>query len=57
MKILSLYYSPCAKASLFVDNRVVASAGEERYSRIKNDIIFSTNAIKYCLQVAKIEMK
>jgi carbamoyltransferase len=37
-------------AALVVDGRIVAAAQEERFTRIKHDLEFPTNAIKYCLE-------
>jgi carbamoyltransferase len=39
-----------------VDNEIVAAAQEERFTRIKHDESFPTNAVKYCLQEANCEL-
>lgn len=58
MKILgiSAYYHDSA-AAIVVDGKIVAAAQEERFSRKKHDHRFPINAIKYCLNEAKITVK
>lgn len=53
MNILGIacYYHDAA-AALVVDGRVVASAEEERFSRIKHDNAFPVQAIRFCLERA-----
>lgn len=46
---ISAFYHDSA-AALVVDGRIVAAAQEERFTRIKHDFNFPTNAIKYCLE-------
>jgi len=46
---LSAYYHD-ASAALVIDGRIVASAQEERFSRIKHDPSFPNQAISYCLK-------
>ncbi|HSB28590.1 MAG TPA: carbamoyltransferase [Pyrinomonadaceae bacterium] len=46
---ISAFYHDAA-ACLVVDGEVVAAAQEERFSRIKHDSRFPTNAARYCLQ-------
>ena len=46
---ISCYYHDAA-AVLLRDGQLVAAAEEERFSRIKHDYGFPTNAIKYCLE-------
>jgi carbamoyltransferase len=55
MKILGLsaYYHDSA-ACLVIDGDIVAAAQEERFTRKKHDAAFPVNAMKYCLQEAKI---
>ena len=55
MKILGLsaYYHDSA-ACLVIDGEIAAAAQEERFTRKKHDATFPVNAIKYCLQEAKI---
>ena len=51
---LSAFFHDSA-AALIVDGKVIAAAQEERFTRIKNDASFPTNAIKYVLQEANID--
>ena len=57
MKILgiSAFYHDSA-AALVDDGNVVAAAQEERFTRIKHDPAFPTNAIRYCLDRAGVQM-
>ncbi|HEY5227822.1 MAG TPA: carbamoyltransferase [Opitutaceae bacterium] len=48
---ISGYYHDSA-AALVVDGRIVAAAQEERFTRIKHDNRFPTNAVDYCLREA-----
>jgi len=50
---ISAFYHDSA-ACLMVDGNIVAAAQEERFSRIKHDASFPTNAIKFCLSRAGI---
>src|SRR5947207_941197 len=45
---ISAFYHDSA-AALVVDGRIVAAAQEERFTRIKHDHAFPTNALAYCL--------
>jgi len=58
MRILgiSAFYHDSA-AALVVDGRIVAAAQEERFTRKKHDDGFPTNAVRYCLDEAGIELK
>jgi carbamoyltransferase len=51
---ISAFYHDSA-AALIVDGDIVAAAQEERFTRIKHDHEFPTNAVKYCLGEAGIE--
>ena len=57
MKILgiSAFYHDSA-ATLLVDGKIVASAQEERFTRIKHDPSFPKNSIKYVLKEASISL-
>lgn len=57
MKILgiSAYYHDSA-ASLIRDGRIIAAAQEERFTRKKHDDGFPSNAIRYCLKEAEIDI-
>lgn len=50
---ISAYYHDSA-ACLVKDGEIIAAAQEERFTRIKHDHSFPTNAIKYCLKAAGI---
>jgi carbamoyltransferase len=48
---ISAYYHDSA-AALVIEGEVVAAAQEERFTRVKHDHAFPTNAIGYCLEEA-----
>jgi carbamoyltransferase len=48
---ISAFYHDSA-AALVVDGEIIAAAQEERFTRIKHDARFPTNAASYCLQEA-----
>ncbi len=50
---ISAFYHDSA-ACLLSDGKIVAAAQEERFTRVKHDSGFPTNAIKYCLAEAGI---
>lgn len=50
---LSAYYHDSA-AALLVDGRIVAAAQEERFTRIKHDAAFPSQAVDYCLREAHL---
>ena len=50
---ISAYYHDSA-ACLIRDGEIIAAAQEERFTRIKHDHSFPTNAIRYCLKEAGI---
>src|SRR5215470_3793647 len=50
---ISAFYHDSA-AALVEDDRIVAAAQEERFTRKKHDSSFPQNAISYCLQEGKI---
>lgn len=43
-------------AAIFNDSNLIAAAEEERFTRVKHDINFPFNAIKFCLEKAKIDI-
>ena len=49
MLILGLNYSLDSAASLIQDGRILASAAEERFDRIKHTRAFPSGALNYCL--------
>ena len=53
---ISAFYHDSA-AALIVDGKIIAAAQEERFTRIKHDSSYPTNAIKFVLQFAKIDLK
>jgi carbamoyltransferase len=48
---VSAFYHDSA-AALIKDGEIVAAAQEERFTRIKHDSAFPTNAVRYCLDAA-----
>jgi carbamoyltransferase len=50
---ISAFYHDSA-ACLVVDGEIVAAAQEERFTRVKHDHNFPTNAARYCLNEAKL---
>lgn len=57
MYILGINTNHNATATLLLDGRVIACVSEERFSRKKNQSGIPKNAIKSCLNVAKIKPK
>ncbi|MDB6117928.1 MAG: Nodulation protein nolO, partial [Verrucomicrobiaceae bacterium] len=53
---LSAYYHDSA-AALVCDGTILAAAQEERFTRIKHDYHFPTNAARYCLKEAGIQIE
>jgi carbamoyltransferase len=51
---ISAYYHDSA-AAIVVDGEIIAAAQEERFTRIKHDYHFPKNAIRFCLEQAKIQ--
>ena len=51
---ISAFYHDSA-AALVEDDRIVAAAQEERFTRKKHDPAFPRNAIAYCIEEAKIK--
>ena len=45
-----------ASACIFIDNKLVAAAEEERFTRIKHSAGFPINAINFCLKYSKIKI-
>ena len=52
---ISAFYHDSA-AALVEDGRIVAAAQEERFTRKKHDPGFPAQAIRYCLDVAKVDL-
>ena len=57
MKILAVTLEKCSGCAIFVDDKVVFSASEERYSRIKSDSSFPLNSIKDALHFTGLQGK
>ena len=57
MKILgiSCFYHD-SSASIIVDNEILASAQEERFTREKHTPVFPKNSVKYCLEEAGLKI-
>ncbi len=53
---ISAYYHDSA-AAIIVDGEIIAAAQEERFTRKKGDASFPHQAINYCLNEAKINIK
>lgn len=53
---ISAYYHDSA-AAILINGNIIAAAQEERFTRIKHDFSFPTNAAKYVLQEAGIRYK
>lgn len=51
---LSAFYHDAA-ATLLIDGRIVAAASQERFSRVKHDPAFPTDAVNYCLETAGLD--
>ena len=52
---ISAFYHDSA-ASLIIDNKIIAAAQEERFTRQKHTSKFPVEAIKYCLEEAGLEI-
>jgi carbamoyltransferase len=52
---ISAFYHDSA-ASLLKDGEILAAASEERFTRVKGDASFPTNAVDYCLSEAEISV-
>jgi carbamoyltransferase len=52
---ISAFYHDSA-AALVVDGQIMAAAQEERFTRLKHDSSFPTNAIQYCLSSADLDL-
>ena len=50
---ISAFYHD-SSAALLVDGEIVAAAQEERFTRVKHDFEFPSNAVQYCLDEAGI---
>ena len=55
MKILAVTLERCSGCSLFVDDKIIFSSSEERYTRKKSDSLFPENSIKHALEYCNVE--
>jgi carbamoyltransferase len=53
---ISAFYHDSA-AALIVDGKIIAAAQEERFTRKKQDASFPVNAVRFCLDFAKINLE
>jgi carbamoyltransferase len=53
---ISAYFHDSA-AALICNGEIIAAVQEERFTRIKNDSGFPTNAIKFCLQFGDLKLE
>jgi len=54
MKILAVTLEKCSGCAILIDNKIVFSTSEERYSRIKSDSSFPLQSILHALKFTKI---
>ena len=50
---ISAFYHDSA-ATILIDGKIIAAVQEERFTRIKHDYDFPTNAISFCLKHAEV---
>lgn len=50
---ISAYFHD-SSASILKDGKIIAAADEERFTRMKHDVSFPINAIKFCLEEANV---
>lgn len=55
MKILGISDTHEAAAALMIDGKIIASSAEERFSRLKSDMGYPFQAIRFCLDFAGIQ--
>ena len=53
---ISAFYHDSA-AAIICDDQIIAATQEERFTRVKHDESFPTNAIKYCLKEANCSLE
>ncbi len=56
MLILGIVNEDVSGACLVRDNKIVAAASEERFTRVKNDSSWPAQSIEYCLRQQNIEL-
>lgn len=55
MKILALTLERCSGCSLLIDDKIIFSSSEERYTRKKSDSLFPENSIKSALEFSNTD--
>tara|TARA_B100000029_G_scaffold511810_1_gene606813 strand:- start:916 stop:2697 length:1782 start_codon:yes stop_codon:yes gene_type:complete len=55
MKILAVTLERCSGCSLFIDDKIVFSSSEERYTRKKSDSLFPKNSIQKALEYCNVD--
>jgi carbamoyltransferase len=55
MNILGISYSHEASACIFINDCLTAAAAEERFTRLKMEMGYPKNAIRFCLEFAGID--
>ena len=55
MKVLAITLEKCSGCAVLIDNKIVFSASEERYSRIKSDSSFPKNSINDALSFSGLK--
>ena len=55
MKILAVTLEKCSGCALLIDDEIVFSTSEERYSRIKSDSSFPKESILHALKFENIQ--
>ena len=52
---ISAFYHDSA-AAIIVDGKIIAAAQEERFTRIKHDLSYPSNAIEFVLNYANLKL-
>jgi len=55
MKVLAITLEKCSGCAVLIDNKIIFSASEERYSRIKSDSSFPKNSINDALSFSGLK--
>ena len=53
MNIIGIQWGDTSTAAAIENNKVIAAIAEERFTRIKNEMSFPINSIKYCINQFK----
>ena len=54
MKVLAVTLERCSGCALFIDDKIVFSSSEERYTKKKSDSLFPENSIKHDLEYCNV---